>query len=248
MTHKYTPLSKAPITEALIDIRVKPKKGIEVEQLDSIYAIISDQYPNRQILRRLESRIEFKQEESTVSPDADTINGYVYTSSDQIQVVQARPDGLTFSRLKPYETWERFRAEAYRLWEMYAEITSPELITRVALRYVNTLNIPLPIKDFSDYLTSPPVVPPALPQGVSSFLTRVVIHESSLDAVAIITQALEQIVDPNFAPIILDIDVFKQSQIGMTKEEAWDVLEKLRHLKNKIFFESITEKLKELLI
>ncbi|MCC6544675.1 MAG: TIGR04255 family protein [Nitrospirae bacterium] len=248
MMNKYTSLSKAPITEALIDIRVKPKKGIEVEQLDSIYALISDQYPNRQILRRLESRIEFKQEESIVSPGTDTINGYVYTSSDQIQVVQAKPDGLTFSRLKPYETWELFRAEAYRLWEMYAEITSPELITRVALRYINTLNIPLPIKDFGDYLTSPPVVPHALPQGVSSFLTRVVIHESSLDVVAIITQALEQIVDPNFAPIILDIDVFKQSQIGMSKEDAWDVLEKLRHLKNKIFFESITNKLKELFI
>ncbi|VAW13401.1 hypothetical protein MNBD_BACTEROID05-832, partial [hydrothermal vent metagenome] len=37
-------------------------------------------------------------------------------------------------------------------------------------------------------------VPPELPQVVSSFLTRVVIHEPSIGANAIITQALEQIV------------------------------------------------------
>ena len=77
-------------------------------------------------------------------------------------------DGFTFSRLKPYETWENLRDEAYRLWQKYREITSPEII-RVALRYINKLEFPLPIKNFSDYLTAAPIVPAELPQGVSSF-------------------------------------------------------------------------------
>ena len=154
-------------------------------------------------------------------------------------------DGFTFSRLTLYETWELFRDEAYRLWEKYKEITAP-VITRVALRYINKMEIPLPIKDFSDYLTAAPNVPEGLPQGVSSFLTRVVIHEPSIDAAAIITQALDQIVNLNVFPIILDIDVFKQRSEGINEEDAWDILEKLRHFKNEIFFKSITEKAKEL--
>jgi uncharacterized protein (TIGR04255 family) len=101
------------------------------------------------------------------------------------------------------------------------------------------------MKDFSDYLTAPPVVPDGLPQGVSSFLTRVVIHEPSTGANAVITQALEP-VGGEVAPVILDIDVFKLRPEGIEENDAWDTIEKLRHFKNQIFFQSITEKLKEM--
>ena len=42
--------------------------------------------------------------------------------------------------------------------------------------------------------------------------------------------------------------MFKQKAEGITEEEAWQTLEKLRHFKNKIFFESITEKARELFL
>ncbi len=103
----------------------------------------------------------------------------------------------------------------------------------------------MPIRDFGDYLTAPPLVPEGLPQGVSSFLTRVVIHEPSVGANAIIIQALEQ-VSTDVAPVILDIDVFKLQPEGVEEKEAWDIIEKLRHFKNQIFFQSITDKLKEM--
>lgn len=242
---KYTHLEKAPITEALIDIRIKMREDLTVEQIESIYNSISDQYSDKKALRKLEGKFEFKKGEPPVSSGTETIDGYIFTSTDQKQIFQARLDGFTFSRLKPYETWEQLRDEAHRLWLIYKEITSPE-ITRVALRYINKMEIQLSSKDFSEYLTAAPIVPEGLPQGVSSFLTRVVIHEPSIDAAAIITQALEQVVNPNFIPIILDIDVFKQKSEGISEKDAWDTLEKLRHFKNKIFFESITEKTKEI--
>ncbi|MFQ5787653.1 MAG: TIGR04255 family protein [Thermodesulfobacteriota bacterium] len=173
------------------------------------------------------------------------IYGYRYITSDKKQIVQARLDGFTFSRLKPYIKWNDLRDEAHKLWRLYQEATSPESITRVALRYINNLNIPLPIRDFGDYLTAPPTIPEGLPQGVGSFLTRVVMLEPSIGANAIITQALEQIA-PGRAPIILDIDVFKLQEKGIEEKEAWDTIEKLRHFKNKIFFKSITNRLKEM--
>jgi uncharacterized protein (TIGR04255 family) len=135
--------------------------------------------------------------------------------------------------------------EAQRLWLLYKEITRPDLITRIALRYINNLNIPLPMRDFSDYLTAPPVVPEGLPQGVSSFLTRIVIHAPSIGANAIITQALEPVVG-EVAPVILDVDVFKLRPEGIEEIEAWDTIEKLRYFKNQVFFKSITNKLKEM--
>jgi uncharacterized protein (TIGR04255 family) len=244
---EYQILPKAPIIEALIDIRVKGREDLTVEQLDAIYDSISNQYPDKKTRHKWESTFEFKKGEPPISTGTETVDGYIFTSADRKQIFQARIDGFTFSRLKPYETWEQLRDEAHRLWQLYRGVVSPE-ITRVALRYINKMEISLPIRDFSDYLTAAPIVPDGLPQGVSSFLTRIVIHEPEIDAAAIITQALEQVVNPSILPIILDIDVFKQKSEGISEEDAWEILEKLRNFKNNIFFKSITEKAKELFL
>ena len=244
MLEEYPNLKKAPITEALIDIRVKLPSEFDVKGIDSIYQSIKEEYPEKQEQRIYEGRFEPKAEEP-VKPLSDKINGYRYISSDKKRIFQARMDGFTFSWLHPYIEWEELRNEAHRLWQLYKNTASPESITRVALRYINNLNIPMPIRDFGDYLTAPPTVPEELSQGVSSFLTRVVIHESSIGANAIITQALEQIVTDT-APIILDIDVFKLQPKGIEEKDAWEIIEELRHFKNRIFFKSITKDLKEM--
>jgi uncharacterized protein (TIGR04255 family) len=237
-------LRKAPITEALIDIRVKLALDLDVRKIDSIFESIKNEYPKKQEQRISQVHVEQKPDEDIVK-SLRKINGYRYISSDERRIVQLRLDGFTFSRLDPYITWEDLHNEAYRLWLLYRELTSPELIMRVALRYINNLNIPMPIKDFSDFLTAPPPVPEGLPQGVSSFLTRVVIHEPTIGANAIITQALEQVIT-DVAPIILDIDVFKLQPEGIEEKEVWNIIEKLRHFENQIFSKSITDKLKEM--
>lgn len=244
---EYQVLRNAPIVEAVIDIRVKVKEDLLLEQLSELDSAISKEYPEKKERYKWEGKLEFKKGASPISTTTETIDGYMFISSDQKQIFQATLDGFTFSRLKPYETWEHFRDEAHRLWKLYRDVAFPE-ITRVALRYINKMEFPLPIKDFSDYLTAPPIVPEGLPQGVSSFLTRVVIHEPEMDAAAIITQSLEQLVTPNLLPIILDIDVFKQKTEGIKEDEAWELLERLRHFENKIFFKSITEKAKEVFL
>jgi len=95
--------------------------------------------------------------------------------------------------------------------------------------------MPFPKNDFDEYLTAPPIVPKELPQGISSFLTRIVVTEPSLGINAVITQALE-LVPPmreiTRLPVILDIDVFNQDPKGMTEADAWNTIEQLRHFKN----------------
>jgi len=244
---EYLILRNAPITEALIDFRIKIKDGFDVGQIETLYSVISGEYPDKKARHRLEGRFEFKKGDKPFSLSTETIDGYIFTSADKKQVFQARIDGFTFNRLKPNDRWETFREEAQRLWHLFRNLISPEIV-RVGLRYINKFDIPLfpqPLRDFNEYLTAAPIVPEGLPQGVSSFLTRVVIQNQEIDAAAIITQAFEQIIDPKFIPIILDIDAFKQKdRIG--EEEAWQALEDLRLFKNAIFFSSITEKTKEL--
>ncbi len=244
---EYPTLKNAPITEALIDIRVKLSSSVDAEKLDSIYELIKEQYPVKQKQKVSEFKFETKAEVIVKSSEAK-MHGYRYITSDKKQIVQTRLDGFTFSRLHPYITWEQLHDEAYRLWKIYVDITSPELISRVAVRYINNLNIPMPIGDFGEYLTAPPVVPEKLPQGISSFFSRIVLPKPSINSFAIITQALETIIDTSKSlPLILDIDAIHHNPDGLSEEEAWNKLEELRYFKNEIFFNSMPiNKIKEL--
>jgi uncharacterized protein (TIGR04255 family) len=238
-------LARAPIKEGLIDLRVVLAEQTAVEQLDSLYPSISEDYPKKELLLTGGIEIRIDATEARTGPVNRRQTGYRYTSRDGKHVAQFRVDGFTFSRLEPYETWEAMRAEAVRLWNLYSQAAKPIEITRVATRYINVLRIPLPITDFGKFMTAPPHVPDSLPQGVSSFLTRLVIHEPSLRADCIITQALEGTAE-EVADIVLDIDVIVKRAFDISRNEYWDVLEQLRHFKNKVFFASITERTAEL--
>jgi uncharacterized protein (TIGR04255 family) len=246
-------LKNAPITEGLVDIRVKLPPNRDLSDLDSkYYSKVSENYPQRRERLRIEAEFDLKKGEAVRR--TKFVDGYMYTSKDGKQIVQARLDGFTFSRLKPYQSWERLHEDSHPLWDLYVKVASPEVVTRVALRYINRLDIPLPIRDFSDYLNAPPTIPPGLHQELSRFLTRILIYDPNFDASAIITQSLEPLRDTTLeilrdtktVPIILDIDVFKEVEFSMADERTWNIISRLRDLKNKIFFESVTEKALEL--
>jgi uncharacterized protein (TIGR04255 family) len=76
-------------------------------------------------------------------------------------------DGFAMSRLAPYENWNAVRDEARRLWDIYRSIAKPSKLIRLAVRYINRIDMPLPLGDFKDYLRTVPDVSPDLPQGLA---------------------------------------------------------------------------------
>ena len=236
----YRYLKNAPITEAVIDISVKPSSSVQnAQQLDELCAKLKATYPDKKLQQQF--KIEFFPGPPPQERKETRFVGYRLTSANGLQVIQASPDKITFSRLRPYQTWEQLREEAQRIWKIYTEIVKPELITRIATRFINSIEIPLPMRDFSDYLTAAPSIPEKLPQGISSFFTRVVLPDPTTGAVAIVTHALESVVTPKVVPIIIDIDVFIE-RIFENHEKAWATIDTLRDMKNLIFFESVTDK------
>jgi len=242
-------LKNAPITEALLDIRVKPSPHIDLSRLASFQDAIKDQYPSKQQRIEWHGSVQIKPGTSPKIETAESPQGYIFFSNDRTQAVQARLDGFAFSRLKPYKTWDALRDEAKELWRQYVQIVAPEAITRVALRYINRLEIPLPIRNFNEYILTVPEIAPALPQALSNFFMRLVLPEPSLKATAIITETMEQPpIAGEILPLIIDIDAFSDASYEVNADEVWIAFEELRKFKNKIFFGSITEKMKERLV
>jgi uncharacterized protein (TIGR04255 family) len=241
----------APITEALLDIRVKLPPETSLTRLATFQDAVKQRYPSRQERLAWEGHIEIKSSPvARVSQSAaGGPIGYLFTSVDGKHVVQARMDGFTFSRLKPYDKWEGLRDEAKDLWRHYIKIASPESVIRVALRYINRIEIPLPIRDFKDYILTTPEIAPDLPQGLDSFFMRLVIPDGKTQAVAIVTETVEAIDESsNRLPLIFDIDVFRLAAFNIQDKTLWETFEQLHDLKNDIFFKSITPKAKELFL
>lgn len=243
MPEDFPRLPNAPITEALIDIRCNLDSEFYVEEFKSIGEILSKEYPIEKTLYLHETKIGLVDNQQNISSQ-DTIEGYRYESTDGIKIVQLRNNGFTYNRLKPYESWIELRDEAIRIWNLYIDLVKPKLINRIALRYINNLNAPLPMSDFKDYLTCPPEVPDGLLQLIRSFLCRVVIPHADERIHGVITQSFDPVVElKDKIPILLDIDVVKMTQDGFLEEDILVILEKLRNFKNQIFFKSITTKL-----
>lgn len=237
-------LPHAPIKEALIDIQVAFPEKVTVEALNSKYAQIADQYPKHETLQRGEFGLHNENGQPATVTIGHTIAGYRYSSEDGHRVAQFRVDGFTFSQLEPYKTWEEMKKEAARLWEVYVDAVSPDPITRVSTRYINILKLPLNT-ELKEYLEAPPTIPAGLNQELGSFLTRVDIHDPTIEARGFLTQALEGVHD-DYAPIVLDIDVFVTKEFDPREDNLWQCLEQLRDFKNTVFFESITDKAVEL--
>ncbi len=141
--------------------------------------------------------------------------------------------------------WELFRSEAQELWKIYREATKPIRIKRIALRYINKIDIPLPANDFKDYILTTPEIAPSLPQGLSHFFMQLTIpNPDDEEMVALINQTMQPST-PEKLPYIFDIDVWKMVSFE-NADEMWNEFEKLREYKNHIFLKSITKKTKEL--
>ena len=238
-------LARAPIVEALIDLRVHAAEATTVERLEKA---LEDQdfgyHKKGPILRGQFGFVINPQDDPPTQSmsGSSSIIGVRLHSADERYVAQFTIEGFTFSRLEPYESWERLVSEAQRVWSTYRACVAPTRIHRTATRFINNLRLPLKPGDrFERYLTAMPNMPPEFPQTCSSFLQRFVVEDERSGATAILTQALEQSAPTPSVPVILDIDVFRETRFAPDGAEVWDFLGELRGLKNRFFFGALTE-------
>lgn len=238
-------LERAPITEALVDIRVERVETVDAAEFDRLKKALFEQYPRAEERQKLEysSSVQLKTGETKLSIKRD-FRGMFFRTEDGRQVAQFGVDGFTLNRLPPYGSWEELLGEAKRLWPFYCEACKPIRVVRLAVRYINHLELPQPGFDLSRVITTPPPVPPGLSVEVDGFLTKVMIKDAALDCEAVITQALREGVSATNAPaMLLDIDVFKEVQFEPEDIRIWSVLESFRDFKNRIFFQIVTEEM-----
>jgi uncharacterized protein (TIGR04255 family) len=98
-----------------------------------------------------------------------------------------------------------FATEARRLWDLYRSVARPSKLIRLAVRYINRIDIPLPLNDFKDYLRTVPEVSPALPQGLTGYFMHLEIPLADIKSLALINETIIEPASQNVVSVVLDI-------------------------------------------
>ena len=241
-------LENAPITEAVVDFRVSLPRDFRPDRLREARERLAREYPRPVERKGMEARFEIAggQRKEPETRDLGS-QGVLLRTEDEKNVAQFRVDGFTFNRLKPYTCWEQILPEALRLWSVYVELAKPQSVTRVALRYINHMNLPSPGVKLDDYIVTSPRLPTSsVPQILSSFATRVALEYPERRMMARVIQVLEVGVETPAPSLLFDIDVYRTGNFEVSTTLMGKILDDLHEYKNDIFFGSLTERFVEM--
>lgn len=234
----------SPLIEAVIDIQVAHQADLTLDAFAQLPFRGEPHYTAQGDVWRLEGEFHLDTDQPMTSRRIKI--GTRYISQDALQLCLATMQSFTFSRLQPYQSWSLFVAEARRLWDIYRTSLQPKAITRCAVRYINRLDIPLPIGNLSDFLTMAPSIAPQLKyNSLSGFFSQLQVPQPDIDAMLVLTQTPTLSLTEEVLSILLDIDIARETNIPDSEAALWAYFEQLRERKNEIFLASITEKMQE---
>lgn len=245
LTESFPLLAHAPIVEAVIGVTARAESDWEE-------AVITDQFKQRlleygdfQAQRHMQ--FEFRQDLNSAPQQAIHdlgFSGFRTESADKLHVAQFNRDGFSFSRLSPYQSWQNFYQEGFRLWDIYKEVAKPSVIQRIGLRFINRIEFP-----HNEPITSYLENPPKPPRGMEGIPINGFLHHNTfeIDGYSInLTQTVQPPQAQIFGGLILDIDVFTTTPVDDQNSLAQH-LTNMRWLKNKVFFGSVTSKTQEMI-
>ncbi len=240
----------APITEAVIEIRLQPSPTFDLSILQSFADTLKGDFPTCAPMHIVEMGLTVAEQpdQAPAQSFSQTPMGLRLAKLDNSRIVQLRRDGLAYSHLAPYSDWPTFRAEALPLWQRYRAIFPDAKPTRCALRYINRVDIPkIPIEVY-DYFALYPKIPEALPeQDTISMTLSVQMPQRDIDCMAVINQIQVAPGKPDHISFVLDIDIFRLGIESWGDADVWTFLDKLRDRKNEIFEACITDQTRDLI-
>jgi uncharacterized protein (TIGR04255 family) len=200
------------------------------------------------------SQKEFRQETKVIAgqPPEQVFQdlgwkGLRFQTPDGRYIAQFNRDGFIFSRLQPYETWEKFKEEAMRLWDMHAEFAKSHEIQRLGVRFINRIALPVGEVHLDKYLIYPPQPPGRIDFQIMGFFHQDALlvegHPYAINVVKTVQPPPGSGTDGG--GLILDIDAFCTEPFKHDAGALEKRLAEMRWLKNRIFYSSLKEEVLE---
>ena len=190
-----------------------------------------------------ETQFEIRDQESPKVTTQHGLAALQFFSEDERQLVQVRRQGFSFNRLTPYSSLDDYLPEIKRTWQLFVNLAAPVTITRIRLRYINRLGLPLTNGkvELDDFLKLGPRLPDEANLMFASFFNQQIVTEPVTGNIVKVIMA-SQPPEGETLPVILDIEAERPCAIEPTDwAQITERIGSLRSLKNLIFNKSLTE-------
>ena len=239
MPAKYENLKNPPAIEAVFDIAVQENDAADTNFFIAEDAAIKQRFPVREELKVFEGAFQIGGTMATQATNRPL--GYLYRTDDGKELIQLRLNGYSYNKLAPYNGWSNFLNAALTYWEQYRMMKSDLKITRIGLRFINVLNIPMSLQKKKLFNVSLKKPSKSNLGSMSDVSYRYTTEFSDFGCKANVQFGK---LNPNAAQAsyLLDIDVYNtdiaSSPDAKTMKHHFS---KLRDAKNAIFFSTLTD-------
>jgi uncharacterized protein (TIGR04255 family) len=229
----------------VIHLRVSGVASVDEQQ--KVVRRLTKHYPHSNPLQEFSLRIDTTGGEVAVDQKPQ---GFRLNTDDQADVVLVFPDGIAAARLAPYQGWENLRDCAKAAHDEWRRSTAHRPVSRIGIRYLNRIDIPLnglSQVDLATYLGFRPHIPGIGSGPMAGYMVQATLPTDIPQWSASIAST---IVTPppllNHVSLMLDIDIFRTEQIPGNESELWRMIDDARPIKNRVFERCITDESRKL--
>jgi uncharacterized protein (TIGR04255 family) len=240
---KWPSLAKPPVVTAIFQLKFD-NGSVKVEDYLKFDHLFMRDFQKRS--ENIESSLSFgpatriplgKAQVSGVTNTRRT--GYVYVTTDQKEKLSLSESDITYTTEKPYEGWDAFKETVIKVLRILSPMMENVTVRRTSIRFINQFKF----DEFSDptvYFNSQVFsTEGAMPYPLMRYGFRLT-YDVEEGIYSIVNQNAEHL--PEKYVYIFDIDVLNRNNFLYDVNSIAETMEGLRNIKNRIFFDNVTEK------
>ncbi|MCG8557714.1 MAG: TIGR04255 family protein [Proteobacteria bacterium] len=232
-----------PIQEALVEFQFAGSEEGDVTVFGELYALLKAKYPTKRVRHSVEHAIHVSPQGPVPLPPRSGIDRVQFLSADGTELVAIGVNVLSTHRLRPYTGWDKFSPRIAEALDWYRQVAGSPGVSRIGVRYINTLDCAQGLKSLNELLSIPVGLPSGFPDNLASFLMR---FEARYDDRRRLLLTLARAPGESFG-VVVDFDVIFQAAEGepLGFDDALGEAEQLRDLEREAFELAITDTARE---
>lgn len=164
-----------PIQEALVEFRFERGQEWDPTFAGKLHAheLIKSVYTGKPRLQKVvEAQLRAGTDEPASFEVREGTGRTQLINSDNTQHLSLGSDVLSVHELAPYLGWRSFRPRIEAALKAYDDVANPNGVTRIGVRYINSIAIPTATLRLEDYFTCSPPHIFGFPETMSGFMNR----------------------------------------------------------------------------
>jgi uncharacterized protein (TIGR04255 family) len=238
---------RPPITEAVIERRFA--ETLSPDTVEALRRKFAKAYPAITGVAGLRIGLD---QPSGPPQMSQTMNGFRMVNQEGTSIIVLTAQSTVYSRLAPYPGWDEFSRDAGAVFTAVRDVTGYTKLARIGVRYINRIDVPIGSHsvdkpfELSEYFNICPRSPQRGLPALRYFTMQCIYALEDVMCQAAINVASVDSPIPLHVSFLLDIDLGRADEVPQKEDEIRKLLLLIRHKKNDIFNDCLTDKTKEL--